>query len=96
MYSSSFLPAEAAPRAAAARTFAATTSSWLEALRRIAHAVGARIVEAGEHLQRHREQRARYLALMQLDERTLRDLGLCRSELSSVARGDDETRMLRR
>lgn len=48
--------------------------------------------------QRHREQRATYLALRVLDDRTLHDLGFGRSEILSVAMDierDDETRRLR-
>ena len=48
--------------------------------------------------QRRRDLRATYLALRGLDDRTLRDLGMSRGEILSVAMDldrDDETRRLR-
>jgi uncharacterized protein YjiS (DUF1127 family) len=69
----------------------AAAQSWPATLLRHARAAVESIVVAGRAMQRWRHQRAVHRALLQLDERTLRDLGLHRSELRSLVNGREVT-----
>lgn len=79
-----------------ARSRIAAAPPWPAILRRLARTAAERIVAAGRAVQRSRRQRAIHFALLQLDERTLRDLGLRRCELRSLVHGPDVMRWLDR
>lgn len=74
----------------------AAAPSWRAILRRLTRTAVERIVAAGRAVQRSRQRRAMHMALLQLDERTLRDLGLSHSELRWLAHGPDASRWLDR
>ena len=69
----------------------AAAPSWPATLLRHGRAALDAIGDAIRTMQRFRKRRAMHLALLQLDERTLRDLGLHRSELRSLANGREVT-----
>jgi uncharacterized protein YjiS (DUF1127 family) len=63
---------------------AALTLAVTREVTRLAQAVHASAARGLEHIRRRRRQRAYFMAMHQLSDATLRDLGLHRSEIGSA------------